>query len=250
MKCYVFPGKKAVSDTRFLLDTLQAVADGTDTHDLVVALYVLPGKRQSRGTAYVHHWMVPDTFLATRGNWRVTQRFGIPDGLPDRFKLIRMRIDDDSRSFPKTEQDGYHWEFRYRTFQDQLALLFAHELHHYRRHHLNLHPRGGERSANRWALHHVQALGFDVTGKSLPMAKKGFSSRTFLIRHFPHLDPYADFRSLKPGSRLRIRRDPRNQYIGQSVILVRAARLNSKRLVVQTPDGKIWRWPMAWLKVI
>lgn len=228
--------------------TVASVAEGTDTRDLVVVLYLVPGKLQCRGTAYVHHWMQPDSFLTCRGKWKLTRRYGVPPDLPERFKLIRMRMDGNIRFFPKTERDGYHWEFRYGSFLDQLALLFAHELHHFRRHHLDLHPRGGERSANRWALQHVQALGFRVEGKPLPIRQKRFSSRGFLIKHFPHLDPYGDLRSLRPGSRLTVSRDPRKQYLGQTVVLVRAARTNSKRLVVQTDDGKVWRWPMAWLK--
>jgi len=232
-----------------LLHTLETVAQGTDTEDLVVALYLLPGKHASRGTAFVHQWSTSNTFLASRGRWAFCRRFGAPDGLPERFKLIRMRLDGNRGAFPRTERDSYHWEFQYRTLSDQLALLFAHELHHYRRHHLHLHLRGGEKAANVWALHHVQGLGFCVQGKPLPVPRKRFSPRRFLFSRLPHLDPYADFRTLEPGNRLIVRRDPGARYQGQSAVLMRPARADSKRLVIQTSDGELWRWPMEWLDI-
>jgi hypothetical protein len=248
VKFHIFPVKNG-PDLDAVRHTLETVARGTDTGDLVVALYILPGKHQCRGTAYVQQWLEPGVFLAPRGKWAFAKRFGMPPDLPDRFKLIRMRLDGDDRLFPRTERDGYRWEFQYGSFLDQLALLFAHELHHYRRHHLHFHPRGGETAANVWALNHVRRLEYCVSGKPLPTRKKRFSPRGFLIRRLPHLDPYARFRSLKPGNRLIVSRDPRNQYQGQSVVLIRSATGHSKRLVIQTEDGKLWRWPMEWLEV-
>jgi hypothetical protein len=246
MRLFLFP-KTPSAGREAVLSILERVAEGTDTRDLVVALYRVAGRHQCRGTAYVDHWVTPEAFLADRGSWKLTKRFGVPPDLPGRFKLIRMRLDGDLRFFPRTERDGYHWEFRYDSFEDQLAVLFAHELHHFRRHHLGLHPRGGERSANRWALSRAQEAGFPASGKQLPVRKPRFSSRKFLLRHLPHLDPFAEFRPLRPGCRLLISRDPNGKYLGQAAELVRPVRSNSKRLVVRTEDGKVWRWPMAWL---
>ncbi|MCJ7812707.1 hypothetical protein MUP95_05220, partial [bacterium] len=36
---------------------LNDISSTTDTTDLVVALYLIPGYRQNRGTAYVRRWM-------------------------------------------------------------------------------------------------------------------------------------------------------------------------------------------------
>jgi hypothetical protein len=248
MKLYIFSTRSGLNPVT-IRSTLETVARGTDTGDLVVALYIVPGRHQCRGTAYVQQWLGPGVFLPPRGKWAFAGRFGVPPDLPERFKLIRMRLDGDARFFPRTERDGYSWEFQYGSFLDQLALLFAHELHHYRRHHLRFHPRGGETAANVWALNHVRRLEFCVKGKPLPRRKGRFSPRRFLLKHLPHLDPYVRFRELRPGHRLTVIRDPRKRYEGQSAVLVRPARGHSKRLVIQTQDGTLWRWPMEWLKI-
>ena len=221
------------------------VAEETDTSDLVVSVYLLPGIHATRGAAYVRHWMTPKEFRTGRGNWGITKRFPDPGGLPERFKLIRMRIDPDPSSFPRTERDGYHWIFRYGTLDDQIAVLFAHELHHYRRYHLGLHPREGEHSSNRWALDTALRLGFSVEGRPVRRTRK---TRRLLPRLRRWLDLYGHLRDLKAGSRMLITHDPGGQYAGQLSRLVRPVRLNAKRVVIQTPDGKTWRWPMAWVK--
>ena len=232
-----------------ILHVLEKVAEGTDTSDLVVAIYLLPGVRQNRGSAFVRAWMRPQTFTAKRGKWAFAKRWGTPSDLPQKFKLIRMRLDLDREAFPKTETDSYDWEFRYATFRDHLAMLFAHELHHYRRYHLGFHPREGEHHANLWALKHVQNLHFDVTGTRLPI-KRRTSFRQFpLLKKFQQRDPFATFRKLGFGDLLVISHDPKRQYLDQTVRVLRPIRQNSKRIVIQTSDGKRWRWPMTWLKM-
>jgi hypothetical protein len=227
---------------------LEEVAAGTDTRDLVVALYLLPGIHRSRGTAYVRQWITAGEFRTGRGCWGFTRRFSVPAELPGKFKLIRMRLDPEPGSFPRTERDGYGWVFRYRSFPDQLATLFAHEFHHYRRHHLGLHPREGEHAANRWALETVRRLGRQVEGKSSPPIRRSAKTRRLFNKIRKWGDPYTRFRGLKTGSRLVIDHDPSGRYKGQETILVRPVRSNAKRAVIRTSDGKIWRWPMAWIK--
>ena len=229
-------------------ETLLNVSRDTNTDDLVVALYLVRGRHRIRGTAYARFWMTPETFIARRGKWTFTRNWKTPDDLPDRFKLIRMRLDGDMASYPRTETDRYGWQFRYRTFYDHLATLFAHELPHYRRYHLHFHPREGEHAANRWALSHVQNAGHRVEGKRLPNTKKRRSIQSRFLKKFPHLDPFKEFRSLKAGAALIVKHDPRHRYLGQSVRVLRPIRSNSKRIVIETPDGKTWRWPMDWLK--
>jgi hypothetical protein len=224
---------------------LETVASGTDTSDLIVSVYLLPGMHRTRGTAYVRQWMTPKEFLTGRGHWGISKRFAPPDGLPERFKLIRMRIDPDPSSFPRSERDGYHWIFEYRGFDDQIATLFAHELHHFRRHHLGFHPREGEHSSNRWALDRVTRLGFSVQGRQV---RKPRRAPVFPPRLRRWLDQYGHLRGLTQGTRLLITHDPDGRYVGQTGVLVRLVRLNAKRVVIRTPDGIIWRWPMAWVK--
>ncbi len=169
-------------DKEDIFRTLDTIAQSTDTSNLIVALYIIPGYRQNRGTAYVRRWMTPDRFIARKGKWAFAKKWGSPSDLPGQFKLIRMRLDGRDRLFPRTERDIYGWEFRYFTFLDHLATLFAHELHHFRRYHLDLHPREGEQSANRWALQHVQNCGFQVEGKKHLVKRRRRRKRSILIR--------------------------------------------------------------------
>jgi hypothetical protein len=233
-----------------VLRVLERVAADTDTADLVVALYLLPGVQASRGTAYVRRWMTRDGFATGRGHWRPTLRFGTPDGVPGRFKLIRMRLDPDPETYPRDERDGYRWLFRYGSFDDHLAALFAHELHHFRRHHLGHHPRGGEHAANRWALETAVRLGFSVEGvPGRPLRRSRTPLSALLTGWRRKTDRYGGLRQLKAGDRIRVDRDPRNRYTGASAEVVRPARSNAKRMVIRTQDGIVWRWPLAWMSV-
>lgn len=234
---------------RSISDVIDRVASETATQDLVVALYLLPGVYHSRGSAYVRQWFHPTDFTTGQGRWSFTKSWVVPTDLPDRYKLIRMRLDDSPRHFPKTERDTYEWEFKYPSFEDHLATLFAHELHHYRRFHLNLHPGEGEQSANRWALKHVQNLGFPVEGKRLPVRRKKKRTVSFLNKKLTALDPFIEFRTIKPDSSCFIKNDPRGKYMGERVRVIRPLRSNAKRLVIETHDGKVWRWPVTWLEL-
>jgi hypothetical protein len=245
---YLFPPRMAA---RFpeAVPTMEAVAEGTDTADLVAALYLLPGLRQNRGVTHADGWETSASFVARRGKWAFAARYRIPQDLPVRFKLIRMRLDDDRSRFPRTERDVYHWEFRFGSFSDRLAFLFAHELHHYRRHHLGLDPRGGEHAANRWALALVRRRGFQVEGRLLPIRRKKRTHARRWLGGLPRPDPYAAFRALSTGHGLVVKHDPGNRYTGQPVTLLRKARAGAKRVLVKTPDGEKWRWPMEWLQI-
>ena len=253
MKTYLFTTPKNLHRTGILqkdiFHVLQKVAENTDTQDLVVSLYLLPGRYENRGTAYVRDWLIPNNFITKRGKWSITSQWALPSDLPQRFKLIRLRLDGNQNLFPRTEEDRYGWVFRYASFQDHLATLFAHELHHYRRFHLNLHPREGEHSANLWALQHVKELGFHIEGKKVRQKQRRKNSNKFFLGKFPKLDPFSRFRKLPSGTQLVIKHDPKGRYLGQKVTIVRPIRSNSNRMVVQTHDGIIWRWPMNWLDI-
>lgn len=249
MKGYIFFNLKYKRKRPFskaeVFTHLERVAKGTDTKDLVVAVYLVPGVTKTRGTAYVYHWCSPQHFVTSRGHWRFTQEYLVPVDLPSRFKLIRLRIDPWDGNYPKTEIDSYFWKFHYASFWDQLAFLFAHELHHFRRHHLGLHSHEGEHSANRWALRHVQNLGYRVSAMRIAAPKTKI--RRFFKKTMD-FDPYQEFRNLKTGALLCIVHDPKEKYTGQWVKLARPIRKGSRRAVIETGDGKQWRWPLAWLK--
>jgi hypothetical protein len=243
MKAYFFHqrwwfGKRLDSD--FLRTVIDRVASGTDTNELVVGIYVTRGSR-NRGTAYVRRWMTPSDFITRRGHWSVTESWSVPQDLPERFKLIRMKLGNPS-AYPQTERDIYGWMWYYPTFEDHLAALFAHELHHFRRFHLGLHEREGEQSANRWALERAQELGFNVRAERKYRAKP--KRRVATIN-----DPFNAFRPLKKGDCLRIAFDPRKRYQGATATVIRPIRSQSVRITVETPDGKTWRWPMRWLSI-
>jgi hypothetical protein len=243
MKAYLFQRRGWLEkhlDIDSVRNVLNRVASGTDTEDLVVGVYV-SRMAGNRGTAYARRWMNPSDFTTRRGRWSMTGSWGVPDDLPERFKLIRMRLGGPS-AYPRTETDIYGWEWSYATFGDHLAALFAHELHHYRRFHLGAHPREGEQAANRWALERVSELGFRVRGE-----KKFRPSPRPRIRS-GH-DPYLSFRPLMKGDRLRVTFDPRKRYQGEPAVVIRPIRPQSVRIAIETPDGKTWRWPMNWLSI-
>ena len=220
------------------------IAASTDTSQLVTVVYFIKGIYEARGL-YIRHWTTPATFRSSKGKWAFSREFNVPDRLPDRFRLIRMRVDGLSK-FPRQERDAYGWLFTYQGLEDHLATLFAHELHHFRRYHLNLHPREAEQGANRWAISHSRALGFQVSGERIRSHRR--QSPIKRIR-FPMVDPYKMFRSLKTGDEIIIRNDPKYRYTGQKARLLRPLRSNSKRMVIETSDGKQWRWPMSWLSL-
>jgi len=290
MKFYLFSPWGIAKYTEFQKEEIEAilrkVADGTDTNDLVVVLYLTHNSRWTGGTAYVKSWMTPTRFKPVRGKWRIFSHFPTPQDLPRRFKLIRMHLRGNSRLYPLQEQDMYKWRHRYLSFDDHLAHLFAHELHHYRRFYLGFHPGEGENGANKWALKRVIALGFKVQSEKLPTKKKKQKKKT--INFSAVLNPldfvktsslkgqinwsnvftsialnvnkrqkkkyienklhhFEQLRALAPGTKLVVSYDPAQKYAGQLVSIVRTMRRNSVRIVVRTDDGKEWRWPMAWL---
>jgi hypothetical protein len=233
-----------------LTQIIHRVADQTDTSDLAVALYLWPGRFRTRGTAYVQRWLTPGQFLPTHGNWKAVCDFGAPADLPARFKLIRMRLDGIRSTYPKKELDIYGWEFSYPNFETHLAHLFAHELHHFRRHHLGLHSGEGEHGANQWALDHVRNLGFTLESRRIQKKRRKNPSLVDALIRRKIGDQFVHFRELKHGDRVKIKHDPRKKYGGQDARVLRPVRTNSKRIVIRTLDGKEWRWPMNWLEPV
>jgi hypothetical protein len=293
MQVYFFPQnhswQRLGASARDLQKVLERLAVETDTADLVVAVHLVRRSSWSGGTAYVRQWVRPAAFYARRGKWRLADSWQVPAELPERFKLIRLLLPDDGAAYPLTELDRYGWQHRFGRFSDHLAFFFAHELHHFRRFHLDLHPGEGEHSANAWAEAHCRNLGFAVESMRMPRkrAKKmGRSGPTFWqvlnpvdflpaaqasllwrgsstllgmaarlgcrdkkkyiadkMLHIQH------FGQTAPGAQIWVTFDPNRRYLHKPVRLVRLLRRPSLRAVIETEDGKIWRWPIAWLSL-
>ncbi|MBN1349693.1 hypothetical protein JXJ21_09805 [candidate division KSB1 bacterium] len=256
MRIYSFTEQRLIKklrvNTREVDVTLNRVSESTDTSDLVVSVYLIEAKSWAGGTAYAKTWQHSDTFATHRGHWKITSLFETPADLPSKFKLIRLAPICKFKSYPMTQKDSYGWEYRYESFADHLGMLFAHELHHFRRFHLGLHPGGGEKSANQWALTHIQALGFQVKGyfADREKQKKQRERRQQLRQQRLRKDPFRAFRLLEKGAKLLIRYDPGGRYQQQIAVVERPIRPNSRRMVIRTSDNKIWRWPMDWLQTL
>jgi len=228
---------------------IQRIAHETNTTDLVIVNYFCRKAAWSGGVASARDFLAPEQFISFRGRWKFTRDFGIPDSLPPSFKLIRLQFGLQSVRYPLCQIDRYGWKLTYPSFLDHYAFLFAHELHHFRRYHLNLHHREGENSANKWALEQIRQPGYHVEGLKLARPKK---KKKFALHVDYHLffDPYKKYRSLNPGDKLLIKYDPRGQYERQIASVVRPIRKNSRRIVIDTGDGKQWRWPLEWVALI
>lgn len=293
MQIYCYPRRHSWSRLQRTPEDIhrlfEKIAADTDTGDLVIALYLRSNPRWLGGTAYVRQWVEADHFFARAGKWRLEAGLPCPDTLPPRFKLIRLLLPDDAE-YPLHEKDRYGWQHHYDSFSDHLAFYFAHELHHYRRYHLNFHPGEGEHSANAWALERCQRLGFAVTGCRLQQPRR--SKRRRKATSFWELFNPVDFvalekahqlwsnqlslaglalrlskqeknqyieaklrhnlavRKLAPGMGVRITFDPQRRYGGQQARVVRSLRSPSLRIVIETKDGRVWRWPLSWLSAL
>jgi hypothetical protein len=92
-------------------------------------------------------------------------------------------------------------------------------------------------------------LGHYVEGAKLVQLKKKKKFASLIDSHLM-FDPYKKYRSLKTGDRLLIMYDPRGYYKEKIVAVVRPMRKNSRRIVVDTGDGKQWRWPIEWVSFV
>ncbi len=250
MKIYIY------SDTSFkrcvgvnseqMTDVIERISATTDTDGLINSIYLINQNSMSGGIAYVRNWRSPAQFVSSRGRWKFTKKFPLPDDLPDQFKLIRLLFGLKKLTYPLQQQDCYGWDLHYQSFLDHFAFLFAHELHHFRRYHLNMHEREGENSANKWAISTVKEFGFKVEGSKVKNNRKKQNRRGkwTTTRLFEN---YKKFHDLDAGDKLIIKYDPSGRYQNQVASVIRPIRKNSRRIVVKTKDGKNWRWPMDWV---
>jgi len=235
-------------DESKLKNIFSQIADGSNTRDLILSNYFLHRNSWSGGIAYTRDWLTPKQFITYRGRWKFTQKFEIPNDIPGSFKLIRLQFGIKCLKYPLCQIDRYGWKLTYSSFIDHVAFLFAHELHHFRRYHLGFHDREGENMANKWAIARLQKLNFKVEGIKLTQRKKKKKSSRFFSKSI--FDPYENFRSLTAGNKLLIKYDPKGHYQNQIATVMRPIRRNSKRIVVETNDGKQWRWPLEWISIV
>jgi len=155
---------------------LGRIAADTPTDKLVAAVYLHKGHAHWKGYALGNPQTRAEFKNAPRG-WSFVRRYGTPADLPESYHLIRLSFGM-ATVYPETTTDAYGWEWHCPTFVDLLALAFAHELHHYRRHCLGMHPGEGEQSACRWALARVTDAGFATTGKRVAVKRSGARAGT------------------------------------------------------------------------
>ena len=165
MKTYIFTNKYGALEDCYRQENVNAVlarvAATTDTTDLVVAIYLFDNSSVWRGHE-ISKWLGQADFHQYAGRSLAFIRdFDVPKDLPEKFKLIRMAFGL-SRRYCKSRVLMYGWRLRFDSFEDHVAYLFAHELHHFRRFHLRLHHREGEQSACKWAMERVKEEGFVV----------------------------------------------------------------------------------------
>ena len=90
-----------------------------------------------------------------------------------------------------------------------------------------------ETISKKWLISNIM---LNLTGKS---RRKYIESK---------LHQFENLRASLPGDKIYITYDPSDKYIGQQATVLRVLRRHSLRIEIQTQDGKIWRWPMAWLE--
>ena len=299
MRIYIFPSKnvgarRGLGEAQ-IVEILKGIGETSNTDDLVVAIYFIANSCKWRGFAYKKWLTSVDFHRYTKRNWAVVRSYDAPKDLPERFKLIRMAFGISAR-YPKRVIDRYGWGCECHSFKDHLAIVFAHELHHYRRYHLGLHPGEGEQSACKWGFKRASECGFTIRAERVPRPKrrkrkakevslpqgrnpKLLTRAKRIVAHLSHEDlrilseyvfhrrqaseqqqekeqkaeQITRVRNLPKGARLRIRYDKdyySSPHVGTVAMKIRNLRSNSDRMVIKTTDGKIWRWPMAWLEPV
>ena len=162
MRVYVFGKSISPQARETVLGVLRRIARHTPTDDLVVAVYLREGN-DWHAHASVDS-MARSGFGRARGKWAFVRDFDIPADLPPRYRIIRIALGTGIR-YPGATADRYGWRLRCQRLDDHLAYVFAHELHHFRRHHLGMHPGEGEQSACKWALARALEEGFHIEGR-------------------------------------------------------------------------------------
>lgn len=276
--------------SRFPADTelrrvLEAVAQDTDVQSLGVDIYLLPDSGIWRGDCrQPRHRAAPEGRPGGEQPAAEVPQPGNTLAEPD----IRIILGDKWLSGGEiTTRYGMH--LKCQDFLDGLAFLFAHELHHYRRHHLGLHPGEGEVSADRWALERVQQVGFNVQGQRVAVTGRKrrpgvaandaqVAQQMMMLQQYARMSPQEvsdEARKMDqqaPGRNIakalhyeRLRQLPDNALLrichagsavndaafkGQIVRKVRTPKRGSYRMPVRLANGREYYWPMEWLEPV
>jgi hypothetical protein len=248
---YIFCERPALFD-RFAVTPetirgiLMRVADGTDTEDLVVSLYLLARGASWGGHTLARAWSTPRDFFSPAWPRRRRVAFPAPGDLPARYKHIRIFFGGNLPPYPSVQVSRYGFRWRFTSFADHLAYLFSHELHHYRRDHLGLHRGEGEVSAERWAYSRLRELGFQT--KYLGRVERGRRRRRPLPADV--IRAHERLRAVRQGDVL-VCTHPSCRRIGKddTVRVLRPPRRGAYRLAVRTADGASWLVPLVHLRV-
>jgi hypothetical protein len=243
---------KAVSMDRSRIEgLLRRVAEATDTTGLIVITEV-SSRNAGWGGSFCMREVTPERLARMKGVWREAHSSGVPPGLPSSFRLIEMRIGSRGEKYPRIEYNRNGFKLWFKDFSAHLAYLFAHELHHYRRYCLDMHPREGEKSADRWA-----AARANETGYSMNLVAVKIRRRTKRRSRRRPAGPIAmsetdwnEIKNLPSGSPVCVTRtDNRKLPVGTMVQFIRPMRA-SYRALVRDPAGDERLVPIEWLRVV
>lgn len=238
MKTYVFDNGKTFErlglSTADIRAVLNRIARGTDTRQLVIAVYGQPSHDTWRGVCY-GDTKVPADFVERTGTWRGSIAHGIPTDLPREFKLIRLMIGSTKSRWPRRTSDKTH-QLILGGPCDLLAFLFGHELAHFRSYHLGLPPGRGETRATAWSIEHASALGYDVAGSPLTRI---LSSQRKQIRSRFQIGSLHVIAEAWPEY---------ERHKGTEAIVISQPRGSARRVLVGLRTGERFYWPIEWLQ--
>ena len=133
-----------------VFDVVERVVGGSGA-SLMLLIYLVPGPGWD---AVCHHrWFRPEDL-----------HNGTVPALPDRFRVIRVAMGQNT--YPHESIDAYGWQWYFGTFLDHLAAVVAHEMYHSTQPHFARYRCNDEWDANASALRHVTDLGFQVAARA------------------------------------------------------------------------------------
>jgi len=154
-------------------------ASNTPTDNLEVHVF-FDDSADWHGAMYQQKFSSDEFHYHTRGEWKIVNSFDPPHDLPEKYALIRLKFGSFLR-YPLQTTDQYDWHYQFNYFEDHLADLFAHELHHYRRYHLAMHHGEGEQSANKFVMSMTKQADFNVKGEKIISKKRRTKKKTIKI---------------------------------------------------------------------
>ena len=230
---------------------LRRTAETTDTTGLLV-LTAVSSQNAGWGGSFCTQEVTPKRLGRMKGVWRDAHASGIPPGLPDSFRLIEMRIGVRAAKYPRVEYNRNGFKLWFSDFSCHLAYLFAHELHHFRRYSLGMHPREGEKSADRWAVARTEELGYSIemTPFKRRKSRRGRARRRPAAPIAMSQEDWDRIKALPSGSSVCLTKsDSRKLPAGSMVEFIRPMRA-SYRALVRDLRGDERLVPIEWLRIV